>query len=138
MRNLRCVRIAFRVTAILILLSVSVMTFAQGPPVLEAVMDAGDGAARLTWSNSADPPAQHLSFAWDIYAEQWAALGWENSIWYPFNTDATSGYMDLGFSGAYHAWIANQYFLVVYSNRVGANHASIFAACYCIHKPAIC
>lgn len=98
-----------RFPMIVTFLCLAVAVSAQGPPTLEAVMDAGDGIARLNWSNSADPPAQYLGFAWDIYTDRWVASGWNNTLWYPFPATATSGSINLDRSGGYHIWIANQY-----------------------------
>ncbi|MCX7015471.1 MAG: right-handed parallel beta-helix repeat-containing protein [Candidatus Sumerlaeota bacterium] len=80
-----------------------------GPPSLESVTDDGGATAQLAWSPPAELPAQFLGFAWDIYQANWVQRFWNNTMWQPFADSATTGTMDLGFTGAYHVWISSQY-----------------------------
>ncbi|MCX7014789.1 MAG: DUF1565 domain-containing protein [Candidatus Sumerlaeota bacterium] len=78
-------------------------------PSLQSVADIGDATAQLAWLPPADPPAQFLGFAWDIYQANWVQRFSGASMWQPFADKDTSGTMGLGFSGAYHVWISSQY-----------------------------
>ncbi|MCX7016585.1 MAG: hypothetical protein NTW86_29180 [Candidatus Sumerlaeota bacterium] len=82
---------------------------AKAAPSLSSVGESGHGAAQLAWSNDAQPPAQFLGFAWDVYQADWVKRFWQATMWLPFPSSASSGPMDLGFSGAYHVWISSQY-----------------------------
>ncbi|MCX7016343.1 MAG: hypothetical protein NTW86_27940 [Candidatus Sumerlaeota bacterium] len=82
---------------------------APGPPNLRTVTDNLDGTSHMTWANPYPAPAQFLGFAWDIYARYWVVRGLNGWIWFPYPPEATEGDIDLGYSGAYHAWISSQY-----------------------------
>ncbi|MCX7015333.1 MAG: hypothetical protein NTW86_22735, partial [Candidatus Sumerlaeota bacterium] len=78
-------------------------------PILGAVTDNLNGTSRLTWTNPNPPPAQFLGLAWDIGAAAWVNRGWGGGPWFPYPPAQLAGDIDLGFSGGYHIWIANQY-----------------------------
>ncbi|MCX7011756.1 MAG: right-handed parallel beta-helix repeat-containing protein, partial [Candidatus Sumerlaeota bacterium] len=80
-----------------------------GPPSLSSELDAGDGAVGLAWTDdNATTPSQFLSFAYDVYAGEFAPRGWAGTIWYPFAPPARSGPMNVAETGAYFAWISDQ------------------------------
>ena len=109
MRVSRVPRLAIPMALCIIILCLAVTASAQpGAPVLGTVEDASSGTVRMTWTNEADPPAQFLGFAWDLYAEDWVKGGWNDTMWHNFSSTATTGDMDLGHSGAYFVWISSQ------------------------------
>ncbi|MCX7013993.1 MAG: hypothetical protein NTW86_15810, partial [Candidatus Sumerlaeota bacterium] len=103
------------------------------PPSLSGAADAGGGEVGLAWTDdNATTPSQFLSFAYDVYAGEFAPRGWAGTIWYPFASAARSGPMNVAETGAYFAWISDQWWdgtwlaclnpatLIVYS---GSPHA---------------
>ncbi|MCX7015778.1 MAG: hypothetical protein NTW86_25035 [Candidatus Sumerlaeota bacterium] len=63
----------------------------------------------MIWANPGPLPAQFLGLAWDIYAANWVNRGAYGGPWFPYPAVATEGDLDRGSSGAYHVWLANQY-----------------------------
>ncbi|MCX7013339.1 MAG: right-handed parallel beta-helix repeat-containing protein, partial [Candidatus Sumerlaeota bacterium] len=105
------------------------------PPSLSGAADAGGGEVGLAWTDdNATTPSQFLSFAYDVYAGEFAPRGWAGTMWYPFLPPARSGPMNVAETGAYFAWISDQWWdgtwlaclnpaaLIVYS---GTPHAPI-------------
>ncbi|MCX7012754.1 MAG: hypothetical protein NTW86_09390 [Candidatus Sumerlaeota bacterium] len=79
------------------------------PPKLESALDGGGGQVGVTWTDdSPTTPAQYLAFAYDAYQNLFVEKGWQNTMWYPFPVAARAGAVDVGGSGAFHAWISSQ------------------------------
>ncbi|MCX7014716.1 MAG: right-handed parallel beta-helix repeat-containing protein [Candidatus Sumerlaeota bacterium] len=79
-------------------------------PSLSGAADAGGGEVGLTWTDdNGTTPAQYLAFAHDVYAAQFVPRGAGGTMWYPFLPPARSGPMDVAQTGAYFAWISDQW-----------------------------
>ncbi|MCX7011107.1 MAG: hypothetical protein NTW86_00830, partial [Candidatus Sumerlaeota bacterium] len=81
----------------------------KGAPEIRFFWDGGNGNLALSWLNAKLTPAQFLGFAYDLYAADWVKRGYNNTMWFPYDATVGGGTLDAHFSGAYHAWISNQY-----------------------------
>lgn len=101
---------AARIAALIAVIGLAAAVAAEpGPPVIDGAGDQGGGSAAVTWTNLADPPLQHLGFAWDLYSGTWVAGGAGGGLFYPFETGRTSGVMNVGYAGGYHFYMSNLY-----------------------------
>ncbi|MCX7012400.1 MAG: right-handed parallel beta-helix repeat-containing protein [Candidatus Sumerlaeota bacterium] len=87
---------------------VTVLAPAPGAASLGPVTDEGSGSLGFSWTDSNQPPAQYLAFAYDFYKKEWVSK-WNGAMWLPFPWYVGAGTMNLGASGAYAVWISNQY-----------------------------
>ncbi len=87
----------------------------QGPPILDEVTEctsgtrSTSGTVQLRWRQIHGNPDRMQACAYDIYNERWVRQQDGEGAWCDLDASASTGSLRLGSSGAYFAWVSNQY-----------------------------